>query len=62
MVTSCERKRSSAYHEDLRMVWQRLALNCMLAEIATNLCIDQSTVKRTIDLFEMTGDVCISYS
>jgi len=35
-----------------------MALNCTLAEIATNLCIDQSTVKQTIDLFEMTGDVC----
>jgi len=40
------------------MVWQRCALNHTFSEIAANLCVDQATVKRTIDLFETTGDVC----
>ena len=59
MAFSCESKRSSAYHKDLRwrMVWQRIALNKTFAEIAANLCVDQATVKRVIDLFENTGDV-----
>ena len=39
------------------MVWQRMALNKSFAEIASNLCIDQATVKRIVDLFENTGDV-----
>ena len=60
MAFSCESKRSSAYHKDLRwrMVWQRIALNKTFTEIAANLCVDQATVKRVIDLFENTGDVC----
>ena len=59
MAFSCESKRSSVYHKDLRwrMVWQRIALNKTFTEIAANLCVDQATVKRVIDLFENTGDV-----
>ena len=54
-----EPKQSSAYHIDLRwqMVWQRIALNKLFTDIASNLCIDQATVKRIVDLFESTGDV-----
>jgi len=40
------------------MVWQRCALNHTFSEIAANFCVDQATVKRIIDLFETTGDVC----
>ena len=51
--------RTNAYHMDLRwrMVCQRMALNKSFAEIASNLCIDQATVKRIVDSFENTGDV-----
>jgi len=53
-------KQTSAYHEDLkwRMVWQRLALNKTFVEIDENLCVHPSTVKRTVDWFERTGNVC----
>jgi len=40
------------------MVWQRLALNKTFGDIAENLCVHPATVKRTVDLFELTGDVC----
>ena len=40
------------------MVWQRLALNKTFKDIAENLCVHVTTVKRTVDLFELTGDVC----
>ena len=56
MAFSLDPKQSSAYHIDLR--WrQRIALNKSFTDIASNLCIDQATVKRIVDLFESTGDV-----
>ena len=39
------------------MVWQRIALIKSFTDIASNLCVDQSTVKRIVDLFESTSDV-----
>ncbi len=40
------------------MVWQRLALNRTYQENAANLGVDpQSTVQRTVSLFELTGSV-----
>ena len=59
-MTSCEPHRSSAYSEDLRwrIVWQREALGVSCSEIATNLNIDISTVKRVLQTFATTGDVC----
>ena len=57
--TSCESKRSSAYSEDLRwrMVYQSLGLRLPYSEIACNLCVDVSTVKRTVKLYNQTGSV-----
>ena len=59
-MTSCEPRRSSAYSEDLRwyIVWQREALGVSCSEIATNLNIDISTVKKVLQTFATTGDVC----
>ena len=56
---SCQPDRSSAYAEDLRwrMVWQRDGLGYSYARIARNLCVDKSTVWRTVQLFHVTGDV-----
>lgn len=58
-MTSCETSRSSAYSDDLRwrIVWQRLALRLPIKQVAINLCIDQSTVRRIRDKFELTGQV-----
>ena len=55
-MASCESSRSYAYSEDLRwkIVWQKLALNKKLKEIAS---VDESTVWRTIKLFELKGTV-----
>jgi len=39
------------------MVWQRLALNKTFTDIAENLCVHPSTVKKTVDRFETTGSV-----
>ena len=57
--TSCEPGRSTAYSEDMRwrMVWQRMALGCTYEKIAQNLCVDKSTVYRTLELFHTTGSV-----
>ena len=57
--TSSEPWRSSAYSEDLRckMVWQKYALGLTYDSIAANLCVDKSTVSRTIELFHTTGSV-----
>lgn len=54
-----EPTRSSAYDEDLRwrMVWQREALGHSYEVIAKNLCVDKSTVWRTVALFQETGQV-----
>ena len=57
MAFSLEPKQSSAYHIRWRMGWQRIALNKSFTDIASNLCVDQATVKRIVDLFESTGDV-----
>ena len=39
------------------MVWQREALGYTYAKIAENLCVDKSTVCRTLTLFHTTGSV-----
>lgn len=56
---SCEPSRTRAYDIDLRwrMVHQRLILDLSVKQISQNLCVDPSTVRRTIDLFMVTGDV-----
>ena len=58
-MTSIESTRSSAYSEDIRwrMVWQTEALGHNYSEVARNLCVDQSTVCRTVSLFHETGRV-----
>ena len=57
--TSHEPWRASAYSEDLRwrMVWQREALEFSYLVIASNLGVDEATVRRTVDLFRTTGQV-----
>ena len=56
---SCEPKRRSPYHEDLRwrMVWQRKVQQLKLSKVAMNLCIDTSTVQRIVAKFDATGQV-----
>ena len=39
------------------MVWQKEALGYTCAKIAQNLCVDKSTVSRTLTLFRTTGSV-----
>ena len=39
------------------MVWQKYALGLTHDKIAINLCVDKSTVSRTIELFQTTGSV-----
>ncbi len=58
-MTSSEKKRSSAYSEDIRwrMVWQKEALQISIPQIAKNLCVDKSTVSKTLELFYATGEV-----
>lgn len=58
-ATSCEKRRSSPYSEDVRwrIIWQRFAQDRSNHEIAENLSIDASTVKRIIRKFESTGNV-----
>lgn len=55
-MTSCEKKRRTAYSTDLRwrMVWQREVLSEV---VAANLNVDKSTVWRTVELFKETGQV-----
>ena len=52
-MTSWEPLRSSAYQDDLRwrIVWQREGLGLSRREIAGNLNIDRSTVRRIMFLF-----------
>ncbi len=59
MATSCEPKRTSAYSEDLRwrMVYQFEGLQLSHAQIANNLSVDVATVRRTVKLFQETGNV-----
>lgn len=56
---SCEPGRTKAYHSDLRwrMVYQRKVLNISTKKISENLCVDPSTVRRTVNLFDTTGTV-----
>ena len=57
--TSCEPGRCSAYSEDLRwrMVYQYEARDLTCDEVGANLCVDPSTVSRTVQLFRRTGHV-----
>ena len=56
---SCEPDRTADYSEDLRwrMVYQRIGVGRSYREIAESLNVDQSTVMRTVALFEETEDV-----
>ena len=60
-IMSCEGRRTKAYDNDLRwrMVYQVKVQNLRHREFARNLCVDQSTVSRTVALFDDTGDVKI---
>ena len=59
VAMSCESKRASAYSEDLCwcMVYQREGMGLSYTEVAKNLSVDQSTVKRVVKLFNDTGNV-----
>ena len=56
---SCELRHTVAYGDDLRWrtAYQRYSLELSHQKIAINLHVDQSTVYRTIALFDATGDV-----
>ena len=56
---SCERNRTKAYSEDLRwrMIYNVCALDKSCSETASCLGVDLSTVKRTVALFDETGNV-----
>ena len=58
-ATSCENRRTQAYSSDLRwrMIYQALVLNKSSREIAQNLNVDQSTVSRTVKLFNEEGHI-----
>jgi transposase len=58
-MATAEPGRKAPYGKDLRwrMVYQRLAMNLELADIASNLNVSISTVSRTIALFMKTGSV-----
>ena len=58
-MSSCEPGRRSAYSEDLRwkMVWQSEGLGLPNRIVAKNLCVDSSTVSRTLAVFRATGSV-----
>ena len=58
-MATIEPFRVRAYGEDLRwrMVYQCEALGYSYQKIATNLCVDASTVWRTVQLFQQTGSV-----
>ena len=60
VTRSCEPARTSAYSEDLqwRMIWQSELLGYSQQPIAQNLGVDQSTVSRTIQLFDTDYGVC----
>ena len=59
-MASCEENRTKAYAADLRwrMVYQARVQEKTYREIAANLNVDQSTVCRTVALFDETGGVC----
>ena len=56
---SCEKSRTDAYSEDMRwrVVWQHDAMGKSAEDIAKNLCVDKSTIYRTLKLFHETGEV-----
>ena len=57
---SCEPARTRAYHSDLRwrMIYQRYVLNRLLYKVnQPNLCVDKTTVRRVLRLFDSTGSV-----
>ena len=58
-MASCEPARSSAYSSDLRwrLVWQVMALSLPVNQVASNLCVDECTVRRVVKRFEATGTV-----
>ena len=60
--TSCEEGRSTAYSVDLRwrMVFQREGMRLPYADIAKNLNVDESTVKRIVKIFQDTGNVTVT--
>ena len=55
----CETARSSAYSQDMRwrIVWQISVVRLPMKKVAENLCIDQSTLRRIYDKYELTGEV-----
>ena len=57
--SSCEENRTSAYSEDLRwrIIYHVHALGRSCSETACCLCVDASTVRRTVALFDQTGKV-----
>ena len=58
MATSCESKPSSAYSEDYwHMVYQSYGLHLSNSDVAKNLCVGVSTVKRTVKFCNQTGSV-----
>ncbi len=56
---SCEPKRTKAYSADLRwrIVYQVEGLKKSCRTVAQNLCVDLSTVSRTVSLFNTSGNV-----
>ena len=60
-VMSVEPGRKVAYSTDFRwrMIYQRIAMGKSFSQIATNLNVATSTVHRTYQLFERTGEVKI---
>ena len=61
MAVSAEPSRKRAYDRDIRwrIVYQRIAMNLTLVDIAKNLNIAISTAHQTYHLFQATGDVAI---
>ena len=58
-MATCESTRTRAYDSDMRwrMVYQRLVLNLPFKTISQNLCVDISTVRRILRLFQDTNSV-----
>ena len=58
-MASCEPSRTRAYHADLRwrIVYQRYILELPVKDISSRLMVDQSTVRRILQLFGNTGTV-----
>ena len=59
MMYSFESSRSLAYSSDMRwrMVYQRCQMGLSYPEMGKRLNVDPSTVQRTVQLFEETGEV-----